>query len=65
VAPTSGTGGAGDGDGAAPRAAAAFRGVTELVLDAKGRVAIPTRYRDALAAGGDLRLVLTADPSRG
>ena len=64
MAPTSVTGGAADGDGAAPRAAAAFRGVTELVLDAKGRVAIPTRYRDALAATGDLRLVLTADPSR-
>ena len=51
-------------DGAAPRAPAAFRGVTELVLDGKGRVAIPARYREALAATGDARLVITADPTR-
>jgi len=40
-----------------------FRGVTALVLDAKGRLAIPTKHRDALAgpSGG---LVVTADPSR-
>ncbi len=40
-----------------------FRGVTALVLDAKGRLAIPTKYREALAgpSGG---LVVTADPSR-
>jgi MraZ protein len=37
-----------------------FRGVTALNLDAKGRLAIPTRYRDVLAGN----LVLTADPSR-
>ena len=37
-----------------------FRGVTALNLDAKGRLAIPTRYRDVLATN----LVLTADPSR-
>lgn len=47
-----------------------FRGVTHLALDAKGRLAIPSRHRDALAnAGGDragpaAALVLTADPSR-
>lgn len=43
--------------------AATFRGVTHLALDAKGRLAIPARHRDALAAGGD-GLVVTADPSR-
>ncbi len=41
-----------------------FRGVTELVLDAKGRLAIPARHRDALAPAGNGHLVLTADPSR-
>ena len=41
-----------------------FRGVTELVLDVKGRLAVPARHRDALALGGEGRLVLTADPSR-
>ena len=38
---------------------AVFRGVTHLALDAKGRLAVPARHRDALPA-----LVLTADPSR-
>ena len=57
-----GNGGAASGDGAP--GAVSFRGVTELLLDAKGRVAVPTRYRDALAAAGESRLVLTADPSR-
>jgi transcriptional regulator MraZ len=53
-----------------------FRGVTHLALDAKGRLAIPARHRDALvgapgepeAAAGDAgasrALVLTADPGR-
>ena len=41
-----------------------FRGVTQLVLDVKGRLAIPARHRDALAPATDGRLVLTADPSR-
>lgn len=40
-----------------------FRGVSALVLDAKGRLAIPSRHRDALA-GSTGQLVLTADPSR-
>ena len=38
-----------------------FQGATELTLDAKGRLAVPTRYRDALLSGGH-GLVLTAHP---
>jgi MraZ protein len=38
-----------------------FQGATELILDAKGRLAVPTRYRDALLSGGR-ELVLTAHP---
>jgi MraZ protein len=48
----------GDGSGAG----AVFRGVTHVALDAKGRLAIPARHREALARGDGL--VLTADPSR-
>jgi MraZ protein len=40
-----------------------FRGVTHLVLDAKGRVAIPAKHREALVNGGN-GVVVTADPSR-
>ena len=38
-----------------------FRGVSELVLDVKGRLAIPARHRDGLASERDGRLVITAD----
>ena len=38
-----------------------FQGATELSLDAKGRLAVPTRYRDALISGG-AAVVLTAHP---
>jgi MraZ protein len=38
-----------------------FRGVSELVLDAKGRLAIPARHREGLAATNGGRLVITAD----
>ena len=49
-----------------------FRGVTHLALDAKGRLAIPAKYRDALQSAmsesppeaGQRSLVLTVDPSR-
>ncbi len=41
-----------------------FQGAAALNLDAKGRMAIPARHRDALAAAGDGRLVLTAHPHR-
>jgi MraZ protein len=52
-------GGAQGGVGAIPQ----FRGVTQLALDAKGRLAVPARHRDTLG-NGDARLVITADPSR-
>ena len=46
---------------------AVFRGVTQLALDAKGRVAIPGKHRAALAGAPDnaeRTLIVTADPSR-
>ncbi len=39
-----------------------FQGATELSLDAKGRLAIPTKHREPLTAGGGV--VLTAHPDR-
>ena len=39
-----------------------FQGATQINLDAKGRMAIPTRTRDPLTAGGTVKLVLTAHP---
>lgn len=38
-----------------------FRGVTNLNLDAKGRMAMPSRYRDRLVDSCEGRLVLTVD----
>jgi MraZ protein len=38
-----------------------FHGAAVLTLDAKGRIAIPTRHRDALSEGNGA-LVLTAHP---
>jgi MraZ protein len=38
-----------------------FQGASAINLDAKGRMAVPTRHRDALAPNGN-RLVLTAHP---
>lgn len=38
-----------------------FQGTAEVSLDAKGRLAVPTRHRDALASGGGA-IVLTAHP---
>jgi MraZ protein len=37
-----------------------FQGAAQLSLDAKGRLAVPTRHRDALLTGG--AVVLTAHP---
>ena len=41
-----------------------FRGATSLNLDAKGRLAIPAKHRDALLNQGAGHLVLTAHPHR-
>src|SRR5271163_1516672 len=37
-----------------------FRGRYEHTIDAKGRTSLPARYRDALAAMGERRIVLTS-----
>jgi MraZ protein len=46
-----------------------FRGVTHVAVDAKGRLAVPARYRETLlaadpATGAAGSLILTVDPSR-
>jgi MraZ protein len=41
-----------------------FQGATALNLDAKGRMTIPARHRDALTTLGEGHLVLTAHPHR-
>jgi MraZ protein len=41
-----------------------FRGVSSLNLDAKGRFAIPTRYRERLQDSCASRLVITVDKDR-
>ena len=41
-----------------------FQGAAALSLDAKGRLAIPARHRDALVAAANGTLVLTAHPHR-
>lgn len=38
-----------------------FRGATKVTLDAKGRFAIPTRYRERIAARCGGQLVVTVD----
>jgi len=38
-----------------------FRGATKVTLDAKGRLAIPSRYRERLLARSDGHLVATVD----
>lgn len=40
-----------------------FRGVTILNLDAKGRMAVPSKYRDRLQEQGNGQLVVTLDMS--
>ena len=55
------------GAGTTGSAGAVFRGVTQLALDAKGRLAIPAKHRDALAGSpesANRALIVTADPSR-
>ena len=41
-----------------------FRGVSHLALDSKGRLAVPAKHREALAADSNGRVILTADPSQ-
>jgi MraZ protein len=41
-----------------------FQGAAALSLDAKGRMTVPTRHREALVAVGEGRLILTAHPHR-
>ncbi len=38
-----------------------FRGASQIALDAKGRMAIPVRYRERLASRSDGHLVATVD----
>lgn len=40
-----------------------FRGVNSLNLDTKGRMAMPTRYRQRLMENGNGQLVITVDSS--
>ncbi|HTM46821.1 MAG TPA: division/cell wall cluster transcriptional repressor MraZ [Polyangiaceae bacterium] len=39
-----------------------FRGQFQHTIDGKGRVSLPSRFREALLAEGDLRLVMTPAP---
>ena len=38
-----------------------FRGISSVTMDAKGRMALPARYRDAVAVASDGRIVVTID----
>jgi MraZ protein len=38
-----------------------FRGVSQLSLDAKGRIAVPARYRELLSTNCEGRMVVTVD----
>jgi len=44
-----------------PARVTVFRGATKVTLDAKGRLAMPTRYRERLAARCDGHMVVTVD----
>ena len=41
-----------------------FRGVAQLNLDSKGRLAVPSRFHDAIAARCSGNLIITADSDR-
>ena len=41
-----------------------FQGVVGINLDAKGRLAIPTKHRDRLLSNSETKLVLTSHPHR-
>ena len=49
------------GNGTPSRSNAVFRGANKVTLDAKGRMAMPTRYRDRIAERSQGRLVVTVD----
>ena len=56
--------GKGEAGGVEPAGTAAvFRGVNQLALDSKGRLAIPSKHRAGLTENGDRTLIVTADPS--
>ena len=40
---------------------AMFRGASKVTLDSKGRLAIPSRYRDRITSRGDGQLISTVD----
>jgi MraZ protein len=40
-----------------------FRGISQLNVDAKGRVALPAKYRERLQETSEGKLVLTIDPT--
>jgi MraZ protein len=42
-----------------------FRGLSEIALDGKGRLAVPTKYRDMLMQRCGGRLIVTLDPHSG
>lgn len=41
-----------------------FQGASQINLDAKGRLAVPTRVRDPLTQGATVPVVLTAHPDK-
>lgn len=47
-----------------PRGAAVFRGVSIVNLDTKGRLAVPSKYRERLQASCHSQLVVTVDRDR-
>lgn len=40
-----------------------FSGILSVNMDAKGRFAIPTRFREGLVSAGSTRIALTIDPN--
>lgn len=40
-----------------------FQGTSALLLDGKGRIVVPARHREALAAGPDRQLTFTKSPA--
>jgi transcriptional regulator MraZ len=47
-----------------PNGLVMFRGATKVTLDAKGRLAIPSRHRERLMSRSDGHLVVTVDQDR-